>query len=90
MSRTIRVPSAPTRYLFRAMFDIVIEKVGRLAIIEGDFPVDEDLLDRKRQTVERGSEFHVPGLTSVKSFLRMPLLYPPSTMVSQPGPRLDV
>lgn len=29
------------------MFDIVIEKVGRLADIEGDFPIDEDLLARK-------------------------------------------
>jgi len=30
------------------MFNIVIEKVGRLASIEGDFPVDEELLDGKR------------------------------------------
>jgi hypothetical protein len=30
------------------MFDIVTEKVGRLVSIEGDFPVDEELLDRKR------------------------------------------
>lgn len=29
------------------MFDIVIEKTGRLAEIEGDFPIDEAVLDCK-------------------------------------------